>query len=371
MNTTPTLIADGQALRTLAQIAGAAELLALDTEFMREKTYRAELCLLQLGESGWQTCIDPLAHDLALESGWLAERWRAPECQIVMHAARQDIEVLAPKLGAPRNVFDTQIAAGLCGMPPQIGYAELTRRLLGVNLAKAETRTDWSRRPLTSAQIDYALDDVRYLPALHAALLTKLQALGRGGWLAEELAGFDDASQLEVRPELAWQRVKGLYGMDPARMKLAQQLATWRELRAIDRNRPRGWILDEAVLRAIVQEPPRDLQALRAIPDMQRGTADRVGEELLALIEACDLPHDLPPLPKRLRPDPVLEARIRKLGEVTRSIATQLDLAPEVLATRKDLEQVARGNGEAAPLNGWRREVVGLKLLALSPDHTS
>jgi ribonuclease D len=360
MSTTPTLIADRQALQTLAQNAGAADLLAVDTEFMREKTYRAELCLLQLGDTHWQTCIDPLAVDIGKDSSWLTERWQAPECQLVMHAARQDIEVLAPRLGPPRNVFDTQIAAGLCGLPPQIGYAELARRLLGVELAKAETRTDWSRRPLTDAQIDYALDDVRYLPALRAALLTKLQTLGRGAWLAEELAGFDDASQLEVRPELAWQRLKGLQGMDPGRLQLAQQLADWRERRAMDRNRPRGWILDDSVLRAMVQEPPRDMETLRSIPEMQRGTADRVGEELL------DLPYDLPPLPKRTRPDPVLEARVRQFGEVTRTVATQLEIAPEVLATRKDLELVVRGNGNAGPLNGWRRDVIGAKLLALT-----
>ena len=364
MNTPPTLIADRDSLAALAQRAGGAGLLALDTEFMREKTYRAELCLLQIGDAGWRTCIDPLAVDLGQDSGWLRDRWQSPQCQIVMHAARQDLEVLAPCLGMPRNVFDTQIAAGLSGLPPQIGYAELTRRLLGVDLSKAETRTDWARRPLTAAQIDYALDDVRYLPAIHAALLTKLQSQKRSAWLLEDLACFDNPAQLDVRPELAWQRLKGLHGLDPLRARLAQQLAEWRELRAISRNRPRGWILDDGVLRAMVQEPPRDLEALRAIPEMQRGVVDRVGDELLAVIAGCDLPRDLPPLPRRTRPDAELEAMVRRLGDATRTVATRLELAPEVLATRKDLEQVARGDTAAAPLNGWRREVIGLKLLA-------
>ena len=364
MNTPPTLIADRTTLDALAQRAGGAELLALDTEFMREKTYRAELCLLQIGGAEWQTCIDPLAVDLGQGPAWLQDRWQSPQCQIVMHAARQDLEVLAPCLGMPRNVFDTQIAAGLSGLPPQIGYAELTRRLLGVDLSKAETRTDWSRRPLTAAQISYALDDVRYLPALRAALLTKLQSQGRSAWLAEELAVFDNPALLDVRPELAWQRLKGLHGLDPLRVKLAQQLAEWREKRAINRNRPRGWILDDGVLRAMVQEPPRDLEALRAIPEMQRGIVDRVGDELLALIAGCDLPADLPPLPRRTRPDAEFEALVRRLGDATRTAATRLELAPEVLATRKDLEQVARGDTAAAPLNGWRREVIGVKLLA-------
>lgn len=364
MNTPPTLIDDRTALDSLAQRAGGALLLALDTEFMREKTYRAELCLLQVGDAAWRTCIDPLAVDLGRDAGWLHDRWQSAECQIVMHAARQDVEVLAPCLGLPRNVFDTQIAAGLSGLPSQIGYAELVRRLLGVDLSKAETRTDWARRPLTPAQIDYALDDVRYLPALRDALLTKLQSQGRATWLQEELAGFDNPALLDVRPELAWQRLKGLHGLDPLRARLAQRLAEWRETRAINRNRPRGWILDDGVLRAMVQEPPRDLDALRAIPDMQRGIVDRVGDELLALIAGCDLPPDLPPLPRRTRPDAAFEALVRRLGDATRAVATRLEMAPEMLATRRDLEQVARGDTAAAPLNGWRREVIGAKLLA-------
>ncbi len=366
MNTTPTLIADRTQLESLGQLARDAPLLAIDTEFMREKTYRAELCLLQLGNEGWRSCIDPLALNLDLDAGWLAARWQSADCQLVMHAARQDLEVLAPRLGPPRNIFDTQVAAALSGLPPQIGYADLTRRLLGVELSKAETRTDWSRRPLSAAQIDYALDDVRYLPALRAELLTKLAAQGRSDWLAEELGGFDDPGLNEIRPELAWQRLKGLHGLDPARLRLAQQLASWRESRAMQRNRPRGWILDDAVLRAMIQAPPRDLAALRAIPDMQQGVADRAGTDLLAVIDACELPAELPPLPKRTRPDPAFEAQVRRLGELTKTVASSLEMAPEMLATRKDLEQVARGDDSAAPLNGWRRAVVGAKLLAVA-----
>lgn len=365
MNTTPTLIADRTPLDSLGQRGQGAPLLAIDTEFMREKTYRAELCLLQLGTAEWQSCIDPLAVNLELDARWLVDRWQSADCQLVMHAARQDLEVLAPRLGPPRNIFDTQVAAALCGLPPQVGYADLTRRLLGVELSKAETRTDWSRRPLSAAQIDYALDDVRYLPALRDALLTKLAALGRTLWLAEELSEFDDPALNEVRPELAWLRLKGLHGLDPARLRLAQQLAAWRESRAIQRNRPRGWILDDAVLRSLIQEPPRDLAALRAVPDMQPGIADRAGTDLLAIIAACDLPAELPPLPKRARPDPAFEALVRRLGELTKTVATGLEMAPETLATRKDLEQVARGDEAAAPLTGWRRAVIGEKLLAV------
>ena len=176
MSNLPTLAANSAALSLIAERASNEALLSVDTEFMREKTFRPELCLLQIGGSDWASCIDPLALNLATDAGWLAARWSSPDCQIVLHAARQDLEVLAPVFGHPRNLFDTQIAAGLTGMPAQVGYAELVRRLLGVELAKAHTRTDWSRRPLSAEQLDYALDDVRYLPGLRAELLANCRS---------------------------------------------------------------------------------------------------------------------------------------------------------------------------------------------------
>src|SRR5262249_1938088 len=142
-------------------------------------------------------------------------------------------------------VFDTQIAAALTGLPAQVGYAELVRRLLGRELPKTHTRTDWSRRPLSPEQIEYALDDVRYLLPLKLLLEERLEKLGRAAWLAEELTALDDERSFSTEPEQAWQRIKGLRGLDDERLRLAQQLAAWRERRAIERNRPRGWILDD------------------------------------------------------------------------------------------------------------------------------
>lgn len=367
MSNLPTFAADSDALNQISARGSAAALLAVDTEFMREKTYRPELCLLQIGGADWLSCIDPLAVNLATDAAWLAELWTSPDCQIVLHAARQDLEVLAPVFGHPRNVFDTQIAAALTGMPAQIGYAELVRRLLGVELAKAHTRTDWTRRPLSAEQIDYALDDVRYLPGLRAALLSRLQELSRSDWLEEELQALDEPV-LSEPPETAWRRLKGLHGLDPARRALAERLAAWRERRAIARNRPRGWILEDSVLRAMIQDPPRDLTALRAVPDLPAGVVDRVGEELLAEIAAAGLPKDLPPLPKRTRPEPEFEQAVRHLTELTKKAAAEQELAPEVLATRRDLESVVRKESGAAPLTGWRREIIGNRLLSALPD---
>jgi ribonuclease D len=291
----------------------------------------------------------------------------------VLHAARQDLEVLAPLLGKPARIFDTQIAAALCGLPAQVGYAELVRQLLGVELAKAQTRTDWSKRPLSAAQLDYALDDVRYLLPLRAALLTKIAALGRSPWLEEELRSLTDPALLEVDPDSAWQRLRGLADFDEHRLRLAQRLAAWRERRAITRNRPRGWILEDAVLREMIQQAPRDLDGLRSIPLMPPGVVERAGAELLQVIAECALPASLPPLPKRSRPDPAFETKVRELSRIVKDKAQELALAPELLATRRDLERLARtalagaapnAATAATPLRGWRSAVVGAQLLA-------
>jgi len=255
----------------LAEIAdrlASQTVIGLDTEFLRERTYHAQLCLLQLAWTGAAVCVDPLAvTDLAPLRATLS----APPAVKILHASRQDLEVLLPALGLVRPLFDTQIAAALTGESAQIGYAELVRRLLGVELAKAHTRADWSRRPLSADQIEYALDDVRHLLALKEALQERIERLGRLAWLAEEFAALEDPATLTVDPEQAWRRLKGCSGLDPGRQRLLRSLAAWRERRALERDRPRGWILDDELLRAIVREGAEELggvalDALVALP---------------------------------------------------------------------------------------------------------
>jgi ribonuclease D len=167
-----------------------------------------------------------------------------------------------------------------------------------------------------------------------------------------------------VDPECAWLRVKGLGALDDDRARLARALAAWRERRAMARNRPRGWILDDAVLREIVQRAPRDVATLAAIPDMPASFVKHCGEDIQALIAAAGLPHPLPPPPRRERPDPVLTARVKQFGSIVQNAATQLGVAPELLATRRDLERLAGGAQDGPLLRGWRREVIGERLLA-------
>ena len=354
VSTAPALAAFTTALGGLARIG-------LDTEFLRERTYRAQLCLVQVATAGEAVCIDPLAlPDLASLARVLGQE----SVLKVMHASRQDLEVLLPVTGLTRPVFDTQIAASLTGLPAQVGYAEAVWRLLGQRLDKSHTRTDWSRRPLSAEQIEYALDDVRYLLPLAARLQEELARLGRLEWLAEELASLADERTLTVAAEDAWLRLKGLRPLDPPRERLARALAAWRERAAIEHNRPRGWILDDAVLREIVMQVPRTLTALATIPEMPPGLMKRRGAELLECVERAQVPRPPPALPGRSRPDPMKAALVRKLSSLSQAVARELNLVPEVLATRRDLEQFAEGRRESALLRGWRRAVLGERLLA-------
>jgi ribonuclease D len=355
------IIATPDALLELAERLHGSGAIALDTEFMRERTYRAELCLLQFAVPERAGCVDPLAlPDLTPLRAALSARSTVK----VIHAARQDLEVLHPALGTLGPVFDTQVAAALAGFAAQVGYGELVRVLLGRELLKAHTRADWSRRPLPAEQLEYALDDVRYLLPLREELIGRLERLGRLDWLREDLEELADPTGLEVDPERAWLRVRGLGGLDPERETLARALAAWRERRAIARNRPRGWILDDAVLREIVLRVPRTRPTLAGIEGMPEGVVRHSGEELLALIASSGLADPPPPLPRRERPDPALVAALKRLSERTQQVAAELQLAPEILATRRELERIAKGDAEAAPLNGWRRAVIGDALRA-------
>lgn len=338
-----------------------AEAIALDTEFLRERTYRAELCLVQAATVEHAACIDPLAlPDLAA----LSQPLTVASSVKVMHASRQDLEVLFPVVGAVRPVFDTQIAAALTGLPAQIGYGELVRRTLGRELAKSHTRADWRRRPLPPEQIEYALDDVRYLLPLKQNLEAQLGRLGRLDWLAEELAALDQSQGFAIDPKESWLRIKGLRGLDAGRQRLAQALAAWRERRAVERNRPRGWILDDVALREIVWRVPRSLEELGRISELAIGTIKHSGAELLAIVQGAGIADPPPPPPLRARPDPDRAALVRKLVAVNQAAALQLNLSPELLATRRDLEQLAEGRRDVPVLIGWRRQIIGERLLA-------
>ena len=355
---------DGDAsLRDLVDAWPADTDVALDTEFVRERTYYPRLCLIQVAGADRLALIDALAiTDPGPLAGLLSDV-RRPK---LLHAARQDVEALLPLTGVPMGpVFDTQLAAALLGFPAQIGYADLVRQLLGVELVKGHARTDWSRRPLSPEQLAYARDDVRYLPAIAAILEARLADAGRRGWMAEESAALADIGLYRVEPAEAWRRLKGIERLAPAAQAALRALTRWRELRAMDRDLPRGWVLTDAALFEIAQARPHTREDLSRLAGVPRATAERAGAEILAALAAEPATPDIPLAETTSRADPGELRQLKALQKCLQAIAGELKLQPEVLATRRDLAALVRGERELPILSGWRREIIGEPLLAV------
>ncbi len=344
-------------------LAGQAEL-PIDTEFARTDTYRPKLCLIQAGMPGQVFCVDSLAPlDFTALWGSLTN----PATMKVMHAAKQDMEVLLLTFGSlPGPLFDTQIAAGLLGHPPQAGYATLVESELGVRLDKSQTRTDWARRPLTAAQVDYAANDVAHLPELAGRLRSRLAALGRETWAIEDSAALLDPAQYGVHPDDAWERLAGIVHQPVAVQARARRLAAWREQRADQANRPRQWILSDQALTALASANPTDLAGIVALEVMPAGAVRNSGDALLAELRQAqaDLASGALTLTQQSRPGAPDNAHLKRLGAVVQNIARELGVAPEILATRGDITAMLRGSQDARPLRSWRRSIVGEALLS-------
>lgn len=355
--TEPIYIDDDSALLALTNRAANLQHFAADTEFLRERTYHARLCLVQLAADGWIACVDPLS-DIDPTPLWRC----FDRVELTLHAARQDLEVLLGAAGRlPGALFDTQIAAALCGFPAQIGYASLVKELLGVDLGKHQTRTDWSRRPLSAAQLEYAADDVRYLGEIRAILTERLGELGRLEWARADSADLLDPALYAPAPDAAWQRLKGLGRMDERSAAAAAALAVWREEEALRADRPRQWILKDAVLLELASRRPGDRQALADIDGLPGGLVRRAGERLLRVI------RDAAPSPVVRRPPPSAadKALVAELAAIIRRRAEELGIEPELIASRKELRQAVAGDATLKALSGWRGEIVGRELAAL------
>lgn len=340
----------------------SARVIALDTEFIREKTYYPRLCLIQVAANEQIACIDPLVLD-DLEPLW--QRLADPETLVLLHAGRQDLEVIFQASGKiPAPVFDTQIAAALCGYGDQTGYAALVRDIAGVELDKSMTRADWARRPLPSDALEYAADDVRYLHALHAHLSERLEKLGRSGWLAPELEALTEPSQYAPDPAGAWRRIRAAAKMKPKEVAILRALAEWREREAMRVDRPRQWLLKDDVLIFIAQRPPKNLAALIAVRGVEEGFVSRHGEALLALIEAAretPPPPDLPQMRERLTTTEEVQTDL--LMAALRAIAAENELAPASIANRREIERLVRGDRDLDVLRGWRLAAAGTRLV--------
>ena len=349
-------------LEALAVLA-RSDFVAVDTEFMREKTYYPKLCLVQMATPERCVLIDPLAlDDLRPLWSFLRERTRLK----ALHAARQDIEVLlAAERGdatVPGPLFDTQLAAAFLGASSQIGYGELVSSRLGQVLAKGHARTDWLKRPLSPEQLLYAADDVIYLAPLYENLRAALIERGRLAWLEEECARLEDPDLYCTHPERAWQRFKGLERLRPNQRSVLKALAQWREQAAMKHDKPRGWILADDTVRALSERLPQTLASLEGIPMLAPGTLRKQGEELLTLI-ANAAAHDDEDMLEWQRPDQRQLSRVTSLMAFVRAEAQRLQIGPELLATRRDVEQLVFRERTDRFERGWRAAVIGAALL--------
>ncbi len=361
--TEPRYIDSQPALVSLCNDLGRHDWVALDTEFIRERTYYPQLCLVQLATDAWVVCIDPLA---GLDLTPLLERLSSPALTKVLHAAQQDLEILTRLHGMPpAPLFDTQIAATVLGQGEQIGYATLVKAVLGVELDKSQVRTDWSRRPLTPEQLRYAADDVIYLGEVYQRQLVELEARGRLGWLAEDFAALADPERYQVDREQVWRRIKGANKLRGRRLNVLRALAAWRERTAMAANRPRRWLLGDDVLLDLARLMPADDQALSRLRGLSAEQRRRYGDTLLALIAtaAAEPRENWPAWPAGKPLAPGQEALVDALLAIVRLAAREHEVSPGSLAGRRDLEQLALGQ-DAALLHGWRRVLAGQRISA-------
>lgn len=350
--------------RVSALLDGAADI-CVDTEFMREKTYYPKLCLLQLATADAVFCIDPLKiNDLSP----VLEILYRPDVVKVLHAAKQDLEIFFHLRGAiPAPIYDTQIAAALLGQNDQVGYANLVQQQLGVTLDKAHTRTDWSQRPLEQGQLRYAADDVIYLRQIYVRQQNALQRMGRAEWLTEDFQALADPLAYAPDPDLAWQRVKDARRLKPTQLGVLQKLAAWRELRAMELDRPRRWVIRDEVLIELARRSPATLSAMERIRGLEKAQIERIGEQLLQQIAAGrEVPADqLPTLEPRMNLSPEQEALVDAMMAVLRLRAASESLSPTMLASRSTLAQLVLGDRDVGVLHGWRGALVGEQLHAL------
>jgi len=353
-------------LQLLCEQIRGSEWLALDTEFMREKSYHPQLCLLQLSNGELAACIDPLRlNDLSPLLDILFD----PAITKVFHASFQDLEIfqlLWQRLPTP--LFDSQPAASLLGLGDQIGYGNLVKQLLDVELEKGHSRTDWARRPLDPAQQRYALDDVIYLGQIYLKLRQQLQQKGRLGWLDNEFARLADPASYRVDPAQAWQRVKGRQRLKGVQLAVLQALASWREEQALASDRPRRWIIKDEPLLDMARRQPIELAQLQQIRGLEAGTLKRHGDHLLKRITAAQrLPKQQ--WPRLKRPPAQLSGNQEALTDLLmcalRLLAGQQQIAPAAVAGRKELEQLVAGERELDLLRGWRGTLAGRPLLQI------
>jgi ribonuclease D len=371
--------------RTVSLLRGHGSF-GLDMEFQRERTFRPRLQLVQVSLPDEPLLIDPLALP-DLDPLW--ELVADPSIEKIVHAGAQDMEIVFVRSGLlPKNVFDTQIAAALLGLGDQIGYANLIARMLHKRLKKGETVTDWAMRPLTPGQLEYALDDVRYLHELRGRLWDRLTELGRAEWLREEVEHYEHRGTYERDPETLWTRISRMRSLDRRGLTILRELAIWREEEAARRDEPRGRIVADETLVEIARRAPRRPEEMKPLRTLHPRELARSGPGLVAAV-ARGLARPEEEWPK-LEPvhaeDERFSITVDLLEVVLRARALEFEIAPSYLGTRADIAELihatletrngrpGRGrdaDGDPNLLLGWRRTLIGDELVAFLQGHAS
>jgi len=362
-----TLITDSGDLTAFCARLSREDYITVDTEFMREKTYWPKLCLVQVGGTEEAAAIDALAPGLDLAP--LLALLEKPALLKVFHAARQDVEIFYQLAGAvPAPLFDSQIAAMVCGFGDSVAYDTLVAKLTKARIDKSSRFADWSHRPLTKRQLDYALADVIHLRQVYEKLKARLDRSGRSHWLEAEMAVLTDPATYRMEPEEAWRRIK-LRGANPRRLAVLREIAAWREREAQARDVPRNRIVRDEALVDIAARAPKSVAELARTRGMGRGLAEgRQGEALLAAIaRGLALPaEDCPEPPERPERPAGLGPVIDLLKVLLKMKCEDYGVAQRLVASSEDLERIAADDRADVPaLRGWRREVFGEDALAV------
>ncbi|MGQ3673055.1 ribonuclease D [Xanthobacter sp. TB0136] len=356
-----------EALTTACERLARHPFITVDTEFLRETTFWPKLCLVQLASPEDAFLVDALAEGLDLSP--LHRLMGDERVMKVFHAGRQDIEIIwhLARL-IPHPVFDTQVAAMVLGYGESISYDQLVQRVCGVSIDKSSRFTDWSRRPLSSAQLDYALADVTYLRDIYIKLTADLEARGRGEWVGEEMHILTSPATYEQNPENAWERLKSR-ARKPRELAVLMEVAAWREREAQSRDQPRGRIIKDDVVGEIATQQPQTPEKLAELRSLPKGfERSRYGEAVLEAVKR-GIARDPKTLPRIVRGKPLpngASATVELLKVLLRMTAEQDDVAAKVIATTEDLERIAVDDEADVPaLKGWRRELFGERALAL------
>jgi ribonuclease D len=349
-------------LETAIAALEKSSFVTVDTEFIRETTYWPELCLIQMAAPGVSALVDPLSLDIDLAPFFTLMANEA--VTKVFHAARQDIEIVFHLGGLlPHPVFDTQVAAMVCGFGDSVSYDQLVQRITGAHLDKSSRFTDWRHRPLSDKQLEYALADVTHLIEVYQHLKTQLERDNRAHWLNEEMEILTSRETYDPHPDDAWKRLK-MRLRKPAELAVVQAVAAWREREARDRNVPRGRVLKDDAIYEVAQQQPRDAAALARLRTVPKGwERSSTATALLEVVNAAlTMPkEEMPKLPRFVQAPEGTSAAAELLKVLLRQVAEQEGVAAKVLASGDDIDRIA-AEGEAADvpaMHGWRREVFG------------